>query len=309
MSKEGFKESHRNRHILTILIGALAGHFLLHPFSDLVSRFLIKHSALGWRGMELTMVHALGLREFSLAYSVLGGLLGCLYSRTVGMQREQILQLERFSKIGMNASSIIHDLGNPLTGISWFAGLIERKSAEPECKDYARMINKSVEEISKMMLDIKTLANEPGKLTLNRVRVDLRALAENVASAMQLHCDVIFASTDAVYSTIDPAYFERVFWNLFKNADEAMDGQPEARLEISMWNEGAAVNVRIEDNGPGISPEPAKKLLSFGESYGKKGGSGIGLYNCKKIIEAHGGKLWFTSLPGKGTRFFIRLPE
>ena len=104
-------------------------------------------------------------------------------------------------------------------------------------------------------------------------------------------------------------YFERVFWNLFKNADEAMAGKTGARIEISLGQDEKGVTIGIADNGPGIPPEPAKKLLGFGETYGKNGGSGIGLYNCKKIIEAHGGELWFTSVAGKGTSFFIRLPE
>ena len=82
-----------------------------------------------------------------------------------------------------------------------------------------------------------------------------------------------------------------------------------ARIEVSISNDETGITIRIEDNGPGIPLEPEKKLLNFGETYGKKGGSGIGLYNCKKIVEAHGGKLWFTSKRGKGTSFFIYLPE
>jgi signal transduction histidine kinase len=309
MFLKNFQVSQRNFSILSVLIGALAGHFLFHPFSDLVNRFIIKHSALNWHDLEITTLRAVGFREFSLAYSAFGALIGYFYARTVGMQRETILQLQRFSKIGMDASSIIHDLGNPLTGISWFAELIERRSAEPETQKNVKMIKKSVEEISEMMLDIKTLASDSSRFTLNRVRTDLQLLARKVASTMKLHCDILFTSTDEVHSRVDPAYFERVFWNLFKNADEAMEGKPDARVAISMWNKGTAVTIRIEDNGPGIMPELAKRLLRFGETYGKKGGSGIGLYNCKKIVEAHGGKLWFTSKANEGTSFFISLPE
>jgi signal transduction histidine kinase len=134
-------------------------------------------------------------------------------------------------------------------------------------------------------------------------------LAERVASTMQLNCELSFTSSDLVYSTLDPTYFERVFWNLFKNADEAMSGKEDARIEVSILSEEEGITIGVEDNGPGVPPELAKKLLSFGETYGKKGGSGIGLYNCKKIVEAHGGKLWFTSKIGKGTSFFIHLPE
>lgn len=309
MLKENLLESRRAFQIMTILIGALAGHFLLHPFSDLVTRIVVRHHMFDWQLVESTIVRALGLREFSLAYSLLGAFLGYFYARTVGMQREKILQLERFSRIGMNASAIIHDLGNPLTGISWFAELLERKSTQVENKNYARMIKKSAEEISKMMLDIKTLAIDPAKLTLNRVCTDVCALAERMASTMQLNCEIAFASPEIVYATLDPAYFERVFWNLFKNADEAMGGKSDARITVSISKEETGVTICVDDNGPGIRPELEKKLLNFGETYGKKGGSGIGLYNCKKIVETHGGRLWFTSKTGKGASFFIHLPE
>ncbi len=309
MLTEFFQTSKKAYQILAVLTGALAGHFLLHPFSDLVSRFVIKHSVFDWHLAEVTTARALGLREFSLAYSLFGALLGYPYARTVGMQRERIIQLQRFSRIGMNASSIIHDLGNPVTGISWFAELLERKSTQAENKNYARMIQKSVEEISKMMLDIKTLAIDPAKFTLHRIRTDVSALPERVASTMQLRCDLIFPSQGTIYGTIDPAYFERVFWNLFKNADEAMAGKPAARIEVSMSNDETGTTIRVEDNGPGIPLELEKRLLIFGETSGKTGGSGIGLYNCKKIVEAHGGKLWFTSKRGQGTSFFIHLPE
>ena len=126
---------------------------------------------------------------------------------------------------------------------------------------------------------------------------------------MQLHCDLIFSSTDIIYGTIDTAYFERVFWNLFQNADKAMSGKADARIEFSTWSD-EGITFRVEDNGPGIAPDLTKETLNFGETLRQKGRqSGIGLYNCKKIVEAHGGKLWFTSKIGKGTSFFIHLPE
>jgi len=97
--------------------------------------------------------------------------------------------------------------------------------------------------------------------------------------------------------------------NLLSNADKYAQG---AEVTVSARVEGAAVVVRVRDLGPGIPPQHQSRLFErFFRVPGAKSmirGTGLGLYICRKIVEAHGGEILVESVAGGGTCFAFSLP-
>jgi signal transduction histidine kinase len=109
----------------------------------------------------------------------------------------------------------------------------------------------------------------------------------------------------------DTRQIEQVFNNLVKNAWEALEGQPNAKI----WIDGRCHSnpdlllVTVKDNGPGIPAEIQEKIwVSFFTTKGGSGGTGLGLSSVMQIVTQHGGSISLESEPGQGAAFFVRLP-
>jgi two-component system NtrC family sensor kinase len=104
----------------------------------------------------------------------------------------------------------------------------------------------------------------------------------------------------------DRAMLEQVFLNLFQNSAEAMDGKGEIRCALERSPSG--LTAAVEDDGPGIPPETRETLFRpFFTT--KKGGTGLGLANCLKMMEAHGGTISVEPGSRAGTRVVLRFPR
>lgn len=105
---------------------------------------------------------------------------------------------------------------------------------------------------------------------------------------------------------IDLARFTRVLCNLIKNAREAMPGG--GILTLSTDLVGGEAVLRLSDTGCGIPAEILPKLFEPFVTHGKSHGTGLGMAIAKSVIDAHGGKISVSSVPGNGTTVDIRLP-
>ena len=146
----------------------------------------------------------------------------------------------------------------------------------------------------------------------NLQEVDLVALVRaNLRQAgLPDHLVTLQLKTAIPYVKIDPVQFDHVLDNLVKNALEAMETQPQPRLQISMWKANAYfVRVAITDNGCGISEADMTKIwLKFHTSKANKGGTGLGLPACLQIMEAMGGRISVISEAGVGSTFTLHVP-
>jgi signal transduction histidine kinase len=109
----------------------------------------------------------------------------------------------------------------------------------------------------------------------------------------------------------DARQIEQVFNNLVKNAWEALDGKPEAKIRIEAHHasEPDHLLVTIKDDGPGIPAEIQEKIwVSFFTTKGDRGGTGLGLSACMQIVNQNNGKIWLESESGKGATFSVLLP-
>ncbi|MCK4399443.1 ATP-binding protein, partial [Candidatus Bathyarchaeota archaeon] len=104
----------------------------------------------------------------------------------------------------------------------------------------------------------------------------------------------------------DPTKVALVFRKLIKNAIDAMAGGGEIRVGIK--DRGDHVEVKISDTGSGI-PEEVVKVIYYPFMAKRKGGRGLGVPACKRIVEAHGGTIGFETSLGEGTTFTFTIPK
>jgi signal transduction histidine kinase len=208
-------------------------------------------------------------------------------------------------------SGLLHDLRNPLAVIRSCAQFcLDQADLAPSSREKMQMILESTEkanELTKKFLDYaKSSVLDFKPIHLNRLLLvtwktcELQSAPCQVALEARLEKNLpeIMASQENL---------ERVFLNLFMNAIHAVCGKGKVLLETRLLPSGNMVEIKIADDGPGISPEQQERL--FEPFYTtKENGTGLGLSICQSIIQQHKGTISVESTPGRGTTFLVRLP-
>jgi signal transduction histidine kinase len=206
-----------------------------------------------------------------------------------------------------------HDLKTPLTSINGCAQLMQRRG---QYSDWAMSAIVTEADRLTLLIDelLETLCLEDGRRELKPVELDLVALAHTMVEWAQalteVHTIRIESPAGPLTGWWDRGALERVFKNLLSNAIRySQDGEILVRVE----DHGQEALVFVTDQGPGIPPEELPRVFDRfyrGENAvaQKIQGLGIGLYCCKLLVEAHGGRVWAESVPGQGSTFFFTLP-
>jgi signal transduction histidine kinase len=222
-------------------------------------------------------------------------------------EMEKIRELEKLSIIGSSAASIVHDLKNPITGISGYIYILEKESKKEENRHIFSKINGSLKRVHNMIEEILNIASGKEKIDITLEEIVYENFMDDFFKEIRVNSkiqkNVNFKNT----LKIDSNKITQVLWNIIKNADEANIGI-NGVITIEIYQENEKVITKISDNGKGIPEDIRGKIFNAGNSFGKKGGKGFGLFSVKKIIEAHGGEIYFKSEVGKGSEFYIILP-
>jgi nitrogen fixation/metabolism regulation signal transduction histidine kinase len=205
-----------------------------------------------------------------------------------------------------------HELNNSLAPIRSVAGSLEALVLrEPRPADWEEDLRRGLsviaaraEALRRFMDAYAQLARLPAP---SRRRVELGPLVRRVAG-LETRVPVVVEDGKAVGVDVDPDQIEQLLINLTRNGAEAAAGKGGGvRLSWTLVEKPApAVEIRVDDDGPGLPPS-ANLFVPFFTT--KPGGSGIGLVLCRQIAEGHGGTLGLANRPEGGCRATLRLPR
>ncbi|OGR80907.1 MAG: hypothetical protein A2X32_00630 [Elusimicrobia bacterium GWC2_64_44] len=206
------------------------------------------------------------------------------------------------------AAQVAHDIRSPLAAL----GAAAKGLNLPE--DQRTLIDGAMGRMQGIADDLLQRYRAPGAATGAKVETHaLAGLIEQVMAEKRLqHKDkagVKINFEDAARgakAAVDAKELQRIVSNLLNNSLEALSGP--GRVSVLLTAEDGRVLLTITDDGKGISPEVLAKLGQKGETHGKAGGTGLGLYHARTAAESWGGSLKIGSEPGKGTSVTIALP-
>ncbi|MBN2336177.1 HAMP domain-containing histidine kinase [Candidatus Bathyarchaeota archaeon] len=204
-------------------------------------------------------------------------------------------------EMGHISSELAHDLRSPLQTIQNALFLLERS---PENPVFYAMIKDSLKQTSGILDSFREYYK--GHI-LKPVEADIVKSYELAMSELDVPENVeVLCDSGEVRFTMDPTKTALVFKKLIKNSIDSMpDG---GAITVEITDDGDHVTVRITDNGAGI-PEETREVIYQPFLGKKKGGRGLGVPACKRIVEAHGGTIDFESVEGQGTTFTFTLPK
>jgi len=230
---------------------------------------------------------------------------------------EDITELDKMQRLAAwreVARRIAHEIKNPLTPIKLSAQRLEKKFAskvsDASFEQSTQLIIRQVENLQQMVREFSSFA----KLPEVRPRPDrITSLVQEVLAMFeQSHRHIRWELTmadDLPDFNFDRDALKRVFLNIFLNAAEAIDNDPQGRVDIDLDYDPQLkrVFVQVADNGPGLSSEERARMF---EPYysSKKEGTGLGLAIAKSIVADHGGYVRVKSNQPSGTIFVVELP-
>lgn len=273
-------------------------------FSDLFFGFSLQEALVNppqHQRIMLTLFDEESAQEVEIALSSVPGkgILLLLTDRTKLEQLENsILQQDRLKELGQMAATLAHEIRNPLGGIEGFASLLKRDLELPNHKRMIEAILEGTRSLNNLVTNVLDYARP---LLLHFSFVDLVSLIEKTVQltlADNRPCHFI-TEVDTYVASVDSMRLTLVLLNLIRNAHEANC----TSVQITLKKEGT---IHVEDDGIGISQvNLAKVFTPFFTT--KTTGTGLGLSEAHKVMQAHGGGISIDSQEGKGTHVILKL--
>lgn len=224
--------------------------------------------------------------------------------------QEELIGKERLSLIGRMASTILHDMKNPMSTIGGYAQLIKmKKHSSTQLAKYADIIAKQVIQFTTMTQDLLSFAQGGEQMRLRSVQM---------AGYLQECCDSLILKFEERNISfvrdlqfegevrIDNGRFFRVMENIANNALDVLDS--EGTFTVHSMEVETGIRIILEDNGQGMSGEVIENAFKEFYTHGKRKGTGLGLAIVKRIIDEHDGLINIASEEGVGSKFIIDLP-
>jgi signal transduction histidine kinase len=249
--------------------------------------------------------------------SVAAELISLFFERIAWKEtRNKLYELRRQMQLQEDfVSTISHELRTPLGFIKGYSTSLLRQDTswdESTQREFLNIIDEETDRLAQLIENVLESARLQSKtLPLRFQPLRLDAILRDVAARIRARYKDIDINMDI--ETVpsvrgDGVRLAQVFENLFTNAVKYAPGSP---ITVSLKKLKQAMLVSFKDQGPGIPQESLPLIFErFYRVRSEKSvtGTGLGLYICKQIIDAHRGKIWAESLPSQGTTFFIELP-
>jgi signal transduction histidine kinase len=227
--------------------------------------------------------------------------------RQIGRQLQTADRLAAISRI---SGGVAHEVKNPLNAILLHVEVARTllKKGETDVSPQMEVISREILRLDRV---VKTFLDFTRPVELNYRVTPLRDILREIEELTRPQAEgakirmAVEPDPDGVEVRVDRDMFKQAFLNVVINAIQSMKDGGELRLECS--STGDTAEIRIIDTGAGIPPELREKIFRLYFTT-KQGGSGIGLAMTFRIVQLHDGTIDFSSEPGKGTTFVIRLP-
>lgn len=218
-----------------------------------------------------------------------------------------------------------HELRTPVTVLAGYADLLLRDAArgkghglDEQQQHKVRAMKEATQHLAKLTEDVLDVTRlQAGRFSLQREPTEVIALTRQLIEQLQTtthhHTLALHAACAVLWVSADACRLEQILSNLLTNAIKySPAGGP---IEVNIWQDeqACAAHFSIRDQGMGIPYEQQARL--FGRfvradnvQAARIGGTGLGLYLCRELVERHGGRIWFQSEEHVGSTFFFTLP-
>ncbi|HEX4047834.1 MAG TPA: ATP-binding protein, partial [Elusimicrobiota bacterium] len=233
------------------------------------------------------------------------------------LMREVTLELELERMKDEFFHAIVHDLRGPITVIDGMVHFMKKLTLGEKEARYVEMARKASERLADLIKDILDIAKfESGTMRLNTTRFAAASLLSGVQEINRVPAEgkgvaIDVEPTAAGELAGDAPLLDRVLMNLVGNALKFTPSG--GRITLGASAAGGEIEFFVRDTGPGI---PADKVDAVFEKFKQldrdaaaRSGYGLGLSICKRIVEAHGGRIWVESVESRGSRFAFRVPR
>lgn len=236
-------------------------------------------------------------------------------------------------------STASHEMRTPVAAIEGYLALALNEHVskiDAKAREYLEKAHMSTQHLGQLFQDLLTSAKaEDGRLTSHPVVTDMGAFIEQLAEDLRFSAQKKGLSMEFVtnshedpgmidasagmgrtiqpiyYANVDPDRIREVITNVFDNAVKYTE---QGKVSLAITGNEEIVQIRVSDTGPGIPaddiPHLFQKFYRVDNSATRSiGGTGLGLFICRKIVELYNGRIWAESTVGKGSTFFINLPR
>ncbi len=224
--------------------------------------------------------------------------------------RRSNAELEQFAYLAS------HDLQEPLRMITSYLNLLDRRcrgQLDQDGEEFLRYAVDGAERMKRLIRDFLAVSRI-SKQALIMEPIDAGVVVENALQNLETAIEeshAIIALDRLPRIPADPGLLAQVFQNLISNGIKFHGDRP-PEIRISAVERGLEWVFSVRDNGLGIESRHAERIFRIFERLQESSeysGSGIGLAVCKKIVERHGGRIWFESQPGAGSVFHFSIPS
>jgi len=291
------------------LTAVLAGSLLV---------FLISHTFTRPLENLVAGVRALEQGDYAYPLQVRGGdevaeVTGTFDRMRKNLQKTQreLLDAERLATIGRMASSISHDLRHSLAAVMANAEFLCESNLTPgQREDLYAEIRIAVAQMTDLIDSLLEFSRT--RESLHPSYGDIRSALDRAVQGVKAHPEfqrirIRISGEGSTEGWFDFKKLERAFLNLLLNACEVVPAGS-GKIDIELRRKGESLEIRIEDNGPGIADAVRDRLFEPFVSHGKENGTGMGLTVVQKILQDHGGDVAVEQTSASGTTFRINIP-
>jgi signal transduction histidine kinase len=225
--------------------------------------------------------------------------------------QQQLLTSEKLASIGLLSAGVAHEINTPLTGISSYVQILQKKLSKSPHGQILEKIEAQTERVARIIKNLLNFARNPSESSFHKV--DLKDNLQEIVSLIEYKLRTMNINLELKLEELRPLWaqgeqLQQVFINIILNAMDAMPNGGTLRISLSE-NSNQAV-IKIEDTGTGIKDQHLPHIFDpFFTTKGLGKGTGLGLSISYAIIKEHEGQITVESEWGKGSIFTIYIPK